>query len=696
MNFAGRRLLAFRIRIAAAVFLTAAAVFSFPPQTADGVPPRYRAWLEEDVEAIITPVEGEVFSKLKSDRERDLFVEAFWKHRDPTPGTEENEFRVEHERRLRYADRYFGRGAPIPGRRTARGRMYIILGQPNDIQRFEGRTDVYPTEVWFYQGLTEAGLPAGFHLLFVQKGGIGDYELYSPLGDGPQALLTSHFGDPVDYLGAYGRLREIDPFLAEVAMNLIPGEQDAASGRPSMASDLLLQKVESSPQKWVKDAYARKFLDYKDIVEVEYSANYIASDAILQVLWDPSGQGFVHYQVEPERLSVRQAGDRYVTELKINGAVTGTDGGLIYQFERKATMEFSSQQLESIMNRPVSIRDLFPLIPGRFRVSILVKNEVSKEFTSVEEEVSVPDLSRGLALSSLVLGYEDERQTPEGGRIRPFQVGSHKLSVQAGRVFLKQDFVTAAFQVHGLDGDLIDRGTIRFSLTKDEEEFRQWEKRVGEFPDIPDFVETWALDDFPPAHYRLEAGLLLDGQTLASTSQRFDITPVSRLPRPWVYSKLLPGTDDPAYLSITGIQLANAGRLDQAQACLEEAYRRQPGDPQLAVHLARVYSARGKNPEAAALLEPLLDASPPPAYEAVLLLAQSLMETGEWARAQDVLEKCVTMFGVNPDLLNRLGRCQFRLGRPWEALESWERSLQLDSDQPLIRRSVELLKESKK
>ena len=81
-----------------------------------------RKWIEEDVVYIITPVEREVFLKLRTDRERDLFIEAFWKQRDPTPGSDANELRTEHLRRIAYADRYYGRDAPRPGWRAERGR----------------------------------------------------------------------------------------------------------------------------------------------------------------------------------------------------------------------------------------------------------------------------------------------------------------------------------------------------------------------------------------------------------------------------------------------------------------------------------------------------------------------------------------------------------------------------------------------
>ncbi len=78
------------------------------------LPEKFRRWLEEVV-YIITPKEKEIFLQLQTDKERDLFIEAFWAVRDPTPGTPRNEFRDEHYRRIAYANKYFGRETPRPG-----------------------------------------------------------------------------------------------------------------------------------------------------------------------------------------------------------------------------------------------------------------------------------------------------------------------------------------------------------------------------------------------------------------------------------------------------------------------------------------------------------------------------------------------------------------------------------------------------
>jgi len=85
------------------------------------LPEVFKKWLDQEVAYIISDLEREVFLQLKTNRERELFIEAFWKQRDPTPGTPENEFRVEHYRRIDYANQKFGRAAAKPGWMTDRG-----------------------------------------------------------------------------------------------------------------------------------------------------------------------------------------------------------------------------------------------------------------------------------------------------------------------------------------------------------------------------------------------------------------------------------------------------------------------------------------------------------------------------------------------------------------------------------------------
>src|ERR1700735_3811801 len=88
----------------------------------------YKRWVTEEVAYIITDDEKQAFRRLGSDDERQQFIEQFWLRRDPTPDTEENEYREEHYRRIAYANDHYASG--IPGWKTDRGRIYITYVPP--------------------------------------------------------------------------------------------------------------------------------------------------------------------------------------------------------------------------------------------------------------------------------------------------------------------------------------------------------------------------------------------------------------------------------------------------------------------------------------------------------------------------------------------------------------------------------------
>lgn len=661
----------------------------------DDLPDQHKKWLKKEVVYIITPLEKEVFLKLKTNRERNFFIEAFWKHRDPTEGNERNEFKKEHYRRLNYANHFFSRGIPKPGWRTDRGRIYIILGEPNDIQRFEGASQVYPTEVWFYQGKTDIGLAPGFHVVFFKERGIGDYKLYSPVQHGPQALLISYYGDPTDYLAAYRDLEIVEPTLASVSLTLIPGGRLMVGGRPSMSSDILLQKIESSPLKLVKDKYAQKFLEYKDIVEVEYSTNYIASESLVKVIKDPSGIYFVHYSIGPERFSVNQYQNKYYTTLKLNGKVSDLNGKTIYQFEKSISLDFDEEQMEKVTHRPLNIRDMFPLIPGNFQMSVLLKNEVSKEFTSLERNIIIPGDEDNLQMTSLILGYNITRDTSKEKRLRPFQLGEFRIDFQANQIFRNQDDMVVGFQLLGLDEDMREKGEINYMFLKNNQQFRSFSNQINDFTDVPNFVEIFSLKEFLPAHYSLKVSLFLDGKEVIVEEEKFDITHIQAIPRPWIYTKLLTGPDNPVHLFVLGIQFLNYGKFDKARVNFEKARKGKPDSSEIAIRLAQTYLALKEYKKVESVLLPFLNQPEPTIYEVYLIIGKVYQIQGEFSKAIKVFDKAIAYYGLNTNILNALGESYFQLGELDKALAAWEKSLELYQAQPQIKEYVDSIKEKK-
>jgi GWxTD domain-containing protein len=126
------------------------------------------------------------FMQLSNDEERDQFIEAFWQRRDPTPDTEENEFKEEHYRRIAYANEHYAAG--IPGWKTDRGRMYIVFGPADEIDSHPsggsyerpmeeggGETSTFPFEQWRYRYLE--GIGQEVIIEFVDTCMCGDYHM---------------------------------------------------------------------------------------------------------------------------------------------------------------------------------------------------------------------------------------------------------------------------------------------------------------------------------------------------------------------------------------------------------------------------------------------------------------------------------------------------------------------------------------
>jgi len=681
-----------RISTLTIVLILFTPLVSLPENCFQDLPSKYKKWLEEEVFYIISEVEKDVFLKLNSDRERDLFTEAFWQQRDPTPGTPENEFKTEHYRRFAYANSHLGRGVPKPGWKTNRGEIYIILGEPRDIQRYSGESAVYDTEVWFYQGLTKYGLPAAFNLLFFQKEGVGEHILYSPLAHGPQALMTSFRGDQANYQAAYQKLREIDPVLAKTSVSLIPGEP-VRYGQPSLSSDILIQKVHAAPQKLIKNRYAEKFLAYKDIVEVDYSANYIDNDSSVKIIQDSSGTYFVHYVIELTKFSMQQYESKYSTHIKLNGNVSDQEGNTIYQYEGSFTVNLDELRLRNVANRPFNLYDMFPLLPGNYNFSVILKNEVSKEFTAFERKVVIPEDADDMKVSmgQLILAYKKEPSPSDPQKPVPFKFGLDQIYHQPKSIFLPEDELFIVFQLKGITPALSEEGEIKFEFHRDEELFSAESRGVANIREGLNFVEGFSLQKFLPAHYKVKVSIWNDEREIISQWEEFDITPVAAMPRPWCYNKELPPTNNPAYDFILGKQHLNKKEIDQARSKFEAAYRKNPGSQDFALELARVYLIQKNNKSAKEILLPFYEADEVP-YQVYLLLGSSFQALGEYDQAVDIYSKAVSHFGANIHLLNMLGECYFSLGNKEEALAAWEASLEVNPEQPDIRRKIESIK----
>jgi GWxTD domain-containing protein len=687
--------------LAAGMTLALALAAGAPGQDKTVLPERYHKWVDEEVGYIITKRERDVFMKLQTDRERDIFVEAFWKHRDPLPETPRNEFEEEHYRRLNYANATFGRATPIPGWKTDRGRIHILLGEPRNIEQYTNVNGVYPVEIWFYLGDESLGLPTGFNIIFFKRNGVGEYILYSPSVDGPRSLIADAMGGYRDTdrisgsfsedQAAYKALQQLEPNLARQTLSLIPNE-GAPTGLGSLASERLMATIFSAPQKKVQDDYADAILKYKDSVEVEYTANYVSSEVQVQVIRDAAGVSLVHYTVEPARITAEEAGGKYEIRFRLTGRVSDAAGRTVYQFDKDLPFSLTSGELQDMRAKSLSIQDVFPLVPGAYNLDILIKNVLSKEFSGAARALVVPGPGEAVAMSPLLLAYGLEKKAPAPGERVPFKAGNAQLLCQTRKTFSANDPLVLFFQLYGLSEELKGAGSLRYDFLREEEPFLTRTARLEPGPAGDTVIDVQPLKDFPPGYYQARV-TLLDGQgkEAASAKENFEVSPAAAVPRPMVVSKVttvLAKEDD---LYAAGVQAQNLGDAETARARLAEAHSLAPRRADIALAYGQVLFRQNDFRRAKEVLSPWAgaeDAAP----EAIALLGQACHALGEFQEASTHYAAYLARFGANIDILNYLGTCHYQLGRTDEALKAWTKSLELNPNQEKLKALVDSIK----
>lgn len=706
------------------IFLTVVFIFSiilYSKQNPE-LPKKYEKWIKEEVVYIITPREKEVFYELENDRQRDLFIEEFWRHRDPTPGTPQNEFKDEHYRRIEYANKVFGKGTPTEGWRTDRGRFYIMLGRPSHVEKYS-TGDIHPIEIWYYSGNPKLGQAPSFRLLFFQRHGAGEFELYSPMADGPKSLVpfterTHEFTrraeaglPPVSSENPVGKellerlqasldersinayrilLNNLGLNLAEASLSNFPGRHGPEFMLPST---ILIQDVETYPHKKVKDDYAYEFLEHKAVVEVSYSVYYIGNRSKVSILQDPSGLFFVNYIIVPEILSVDLYQDKYFTNLKSSIRLTDLEGKTIYQGERNIPIELRKDELKILEKSSFHLCDSFPLVSGNYTLNLLLENTVTKEFTSLEKNISVPG-GESLQMSPLVLARKVNKDSPYSQSSRAFQVGNLQIYPSVNNIFLEKDTLFLFFQVYGLSQELREEGLLEFTFYSGAQAFHTKRRNIHEYESGRDILEEIPLNIFPPGIYTVEVSLLdQKGRTYLSERDRLSVS-TKPLPSSWIAAQANPPADDPYYSYILGDQFLNKGDIQKAHDELAKAYEREPDSLEYALSYVRVLQALKGFQRVREILIPFEKAGQEN-FALYSYLGRASQEIGVLEEAISYYQRALSHRGDVVGILNSLGECYFKLGNNEQALRAWKKSLEINPNQEKIKKAIERLKEKK-
>jgi GWxTD domain-containing protein len=235
----------------ALVLLAGLACSSMPG--AKDLDPESREFLSK-VRYIITKEEREAFGRVAA-ADRSRFIKEFWERRDPTPGTDENEFRDGYYRRIEEANRLFKEGS-TEGWLQERGRIYVTLGPPDNRETYPRGVDMYgkPQEIWWY---------GNYPVVFVDENWSGNYRLTSL---GAQHVAEINRAQAAQQAQGAG----------------FPGETP-----PSVAYDLTVQTVSGRPFVVISIPYKAIWLKSEgDLFKTTLEVALTASGADGKKAWD--------------------------------------------------------------------------------------------------------------------------------------------------------------------------------------------------------------------------------------------------------------------------------------------------------------------------------------------------------------------------------------------------------------------------
>ena len=473
----------------------------------------YKKWLNEDVVYIISPEEREAFLRLATNEEREQFIEQFWLRRDPTPDTEENEFKEEHYRRIAYANEHFASG--IPGWKTDRGRIYIMWGPADEIETHPsggsydrppeeggGQTSTYPFEKWRYRYLE--GIGNEVILEFVDPTMSGEYHL--TMDPSEKDALTNVPGAGLTEMEAMGLASKTDRFNNTDGTHLARpiGMRPASMGEFERLE--LYSKIQQPPPVKFKDLEAVVTSRIvRNQINFEYRFDFvrITGDTVLVP---------ITVQIPNRQMSFQEKDGVQSASLNLFARITGLTGRVVQTFEDVIRHDVPDSLLQQSLKGYSIYQKAVPLRPGLYRLDVVIKDVNSGNVGAVDTRLAVPHFEEEkLAVSSLILADQIQKVSSKDIGVGQFVLGDVKVRPKLDGVFTPEDRMGIFMQVYNLKVDEKTHkanASIEYRIVdKDHRVVKKFDESSDQLPEHGEQLNLenmLTLGAFPPGKYKLE------------------------------------------------------------------------------------------------------------------------------------------------------------------------------------------------
>jgi len=389
----------------------------------------YKKWLEEDVFWIITDEERAAFKQLSNDEERDNFIEAFWQRRDPTPDTEENEFKEEHYQRIAYANEHFAAG--VPGWKTDRGHIYIVYGKPDEIDSHPsggsyerpmeeggGQTSTFPFEDWRYRYIE--GIGQEVIIEFVDPCMCGEFHMTLDRSEKDALLMTPNAG--LTLYEQMGRSTKAQRFSQGGLERLGQGPDSAMLASKEFDRLEQFAKLQAAPK--------IKFSDLTEEVNSKVILNPMPFDVRTDFVKVTSDTVLVPVTIQMRNRDITFANKDGIQKGTVNiyARLSTLTGKIVQTFEDTVQVEVPAELLPRTAENASVYWKALPLRAGRYKLYVAVKDVNGDRKGIWSRSVNVPEFSDDkLATSTLIVADDMETVPTKNIGTGMFVIGTMKV-----------------------------------------------------------------------------------------------------------------------------------------------------------------------------------------------------------------------------------------------------------------------------
>ena len=625
-------------------------------------------WLRGEGYYLLSPDQKDEFKKL-SHPEKEMFVRDLWASLDPNQLTPENEFQGEYQKRHAYAKKHFG----IP---SDRAKIYLLLGAPNSIESHSNSDKYYPLELWSYYSLGIRGLPPSLELIFYKRWGAGDYRLYSPLFDGFKALTPSGL-DPDQNQRIRAQLKSLfDPQIVE------------AAERVSVGSNI--NESETVRMTLQDPAAVKRFLTQKQRPSVETTVVYEGFNADVYTYSVPRTDGTfrvsIALAVPPKYLTFEKDQDVYQGRVDLLGKITDQKGNEILRINDSPYLKMGSAEFERAKSYLFAYQFDSYLLPGKYNMECLFRDYASNAAGKIEKTFNVTLLTGTLQLFTPLLAFKSSTASSE---FTPFGYSFKQYFPKENYTFNSGQTVNLfTFLANPEKVKLEGIWQLKISVLKGDEALMEV---LEDFPlstsdSLIEISRLLKLDGVIPGSYLLSlqlnrAGIKLQSQVSLKITDEEQILGRMRIVAP-------SSTAPEHYHTNLALQYFIQNNFVEASKHVRIALDFAPSSYAARSLSARIEKGKGNIDMAIASYETLLLETPYDA-EGLFLLGKWYQDKQMWEKASERFKKAVETGYYTTDILNNLGHVQVRLGKMTEAVDYWEKSLALNSNQPDIKKELE-------